>query len=243
MWKGRGRSGYGEATLQGDYDDWSGVSRNGRQYKNPATMLTSNYSGADYWHARKQMTDTYDVPESMCAVNETVNLAHCLPNGKANLLAYADKVVPVKKRSSVSLVDKILPQQKRVLTLTQQMIDLESEYKQKLHTPEEYTLLRNILSCKRQRAEVLLKKALSVKLQPTPSDDEDSFDYDERYAECSGENAAQNVIDAIDTPLWLQGVSSSNSFKKPLIKACQTYKTLVRWAIKTKHYINELKAV
>ena len=37
MWKGAGRSGYGEQTILGDYDDFDGLSMNGRQYKNRLT--------------------------------------------------------------------------------------------------------------------------------------------------------------------------------------------------------------
>jgi hypothetical protein len=238
MWSSKGRSGYGDSTIGGDYDSWDGVSLNGRQYKNEITQETRDLSGADYWHMRKQNRPTEAIPASL----------HMLSKDRANIDAYAALDEPVKKKSSVSLVDKILPQQRRVLTLTQQMIDLEAEYKQRLHNPEEYTLLRNILSCKRSRAQELLKKAVSVKKpEPIPSDDTDSLYNDEQYAEDSlsynDEKAAQNVIDAVDTPTWLLNTNPSNCLRNPLIKACQTYKTLVRWAIKTKHYINDLKAV
>lgn len=47
MWKGKGRSGYGESSTLGDYDDWSCLSRNGKQWKNPITMETHDLSGAD----------------------------------------------------------------------------------------------------------------------------------------------------------------------------------------------------
>ena len=55
MWKGTGRSGYGEQTILGDYDDFDGLSMNGRQWKNRLTKETRDLSGADYWHQRKAL--------------------------------------------------------------------------------------------------------------------------------------------------------------------------------------------
>lgn len=37
MWKGCGRSGYGDQAILGDYNDWDGLSMNGRQWKNRET--------------------------------------------------------------------------------------------------------------------------------------------------------------------------------------------------------------
>ncbi len=47
MWKGKGRSGYGDSTILGDYDTWSGLSPNGRQWHNPVTLETRNLSGQE----------------------------------------------------------------------------------------------------------------------------------------------------------------------------------------------------
>lgn len=230
MWTSKGRSGFGDSTIGGDYDSWDGVSPNGKQYKNEATMETRDLSGADYWHLRKQNRPTEAIPASL----------HMLNKGRANIDAYACLDEPVKKKSSIPLIDKILPQQRRVLTLTQQMIDLESEYKQNLHSPEEYTLLRNVLSVKRQRAEFLLKRAISVK--PIQHDTEQD-EYQEQTQEYSGEYGSQNGVGGTNVPQWLQGVSSTNSLKKPLIKACNTWKKAVEFKHKMSNYLNTLKAL
>lgn len=233
MWTSKGRSGYGDSTIGGDYDSWDGISPNGKQYRNEATMETRDLSGADYWHLRKQNRPSEAIPASL----------HMLNKDRANIDAYAALDEPVKKKSSVPLVDKILPQQKRVLTLTQQMIDLESEYKQEIHTPEEYTLLRNILSCKRARAEILLQRALNVKPEPAPSDDEDSTDYDEQYTKDSGENAAQNVMADEAVPEWLKTVSDQNSVKIFIVKGCRAWRKAVQLSQAARNYYQSLKAL
>lgn len=151
MWTSKGRSGYGDSTIGGDYDSWDGISPNGRQYRNEATMETRDLSGADYWHLRKQNRPTEEIPAHL----------HMLNKDKANINAYADK--EIIKKSKVPLVNKILPQKVRVDNLTQQMRDLVAEFKQGIHTQAEYDMYIDILASKRDRAEILLKKAMSQK--------------------------------------------------------------------------------
>lgn len=235
MWKGQGRSGYGESSTGGDYDDWSCLSRNGRQWKNPATMLTRDLSGADYWHIRKQMTDSYDVPLEVYAENGTVNLAHTLPSGKANLLAYADTVV-VRKSTKAPLKNRILPQSARVEKLRSEAIELEQAFKAGEFSPEEYTLLRSVAFKKLRRAEELLKKAVT----PVKTDDE----YEELGVEITYETCDVDYTHKpIATGSWLDDLSDKNSLKKPMKKALQVAKTLVRLSHKARSYWNELKEV
>lgn len=92
---------------------------------------------------------------------------HFLPSGRANVAKYGDNTALVKK---VPLHDRILPQYKRVNTLTEQLIELEKAYKAGEYSIEEYTTLRAVVSTKRARAEQLYKKAVSVK-EPVYSDD------------------------------------------------------------------------
>ena len=151
MWNSAGRSGYGESTVQGNYDSWDGLSRNGRQYKNEATMETRDLSGADYWHLRKQNRPTEEIPASLHMIGD-----------KANLDAYAEPEKP-RKKLSVSIQDKILPQAKRVTTLTNQMKDLVAEYQAGNIDIDEYSMLLSIVSAKRERSLQLLEKAKSVR--------------------------------------------------------------------------------
>lgn len=238
MWKGQGRSGYGESSTGGDYDDWSCLSRNGRQWKNPATMLTRDLSGADYWHIRKQMTDSYDIPLEVYAENDTVNLAHTLPNGKANLLAYADKPAPTKKVTKVPLVDRILPQQRRVRTLTEQLIELEAERKagMDIHT---YSKLRDILIVKRDRAEQLLKKATSV--HPI-RDEYEEVSVETTYSSCDVHYTHTEVATPCGVS-WIDDLPRTNSFKKILQITCKVVKTAVHYKHKISSYLSELRKV
>lgn len=95
MWKGTGRSGIGDQTIIGEYDDWDGLSMNGRQWKNRITKETRDLSGADYWHQRKALEPKMpdDIPTFV--------------NGKANVEAFRDMpdkpaTKPKTKRSAFS---------------------------------------------------------------------------------------------------------------------------------------------
>lgn len=246
MWQSKGRSGYGDSTLQGDYDDWQGLSRNGRQWKSEATHLTRSLSGHDYWHLRKQIRPTEEIPQDMYAVNDTVSLCHTLPNGKTNLLAYADRPTPVK--SKVSIKDKILPQFKRLQTLRTQMIDLEKAYRAGEMDIKEYSLLREVIVVKINRAEVLYRKAISVKA----SSYDDDYDYSpedtaqtwEETYKVSGVYASESCDHVQgESVSWLDELSDENCFKKILQKACKASRTLVKWSKRAKAYYQTLKEV
>ena len=86
---------------------------------------------------------------------------HFNRDGSANTDLYADE--PKQKKPSIHIRDRILPQQKRVQTLTQQMRDLVAEYKTGNMDIEEYSMLLSVISSKRSRAEQLLAKAKSVR--------------------------------------------------------------------------------
>ena len=100
MWKGVGRSGIGDQAIIGEYDDWSGLSMNGRQFKNPLTLETRDLSGADYWHQRKALE-----PKTLEDIPTYVN-------GRPNIQAFAEPITkpkaPAKKKTafqSISLAD------------------------------------------------------------------------------------------------------------------------------------------
>jgi len=170
--------------------------------------------------------------------------SHFNKDGSANVSKYGDNTAPEKRKTSIPLVDRILPQMKRVNTLTDQLIELEAEYKSGKMEISEYSLLRDVLCSKRSRAQELLKKAVSVKKpEPTPSDDEDSYDYDEQYAEYGGENTAQNGVGDESAPEWLKTVSDQNSVKKVIVKGCRAWKKAVELSHKAAHYYSTLKAL
>lgn len=94
-------------------------------------------------------------------------------NGKPNFQGFSDEAIEArkpKKKSSVRIQDRILPQQKRVTTLTNQMKELVQEYQKGNIDIDEYSLLLSVVSAKRDKAIKLLSKAKSVR---TPFEIED----------------------------------------------------------------------
>jgi len=159
-----------------------------------------------------------------------------LKNGKANIDIYGQLDEPKKVVSKVSIKDKILPQFKRLQTLRSQMIDLEKEYKTTDMTCEEYSILRDVIVCKIERAEVLYKKATSVR--PIREETEEVSE-ETTHSSCDVDYTDTEVT----TSSWIDDLSDKNSLKKHMKKALQVAKTLVRWHHKARNYINELKAV
>lgn len=245
MWQSKGRSGYGDSTLQGDYDDWQGLSRNGRQWKSEATHLTRSLSGHDYWHLRKQIRPTEEIPQDMYAVNDTVSLCHTLPNGKANLLAYADRPTPVK--SKVNIKDKILPQFKRLTTLREQMLELETAYRAGEMDIKDYSVLRDIIVAKIQRQEVLYKRAASVKPKSSETD-EDYAQVQAEYTPSSGfsaqphEGYASEGYETVGVR-FIDELSDSNSLKSFLKLSCKAVRKAVQFSQATRNYIKTLSEV
>lgn len=247
MWNHKGRSGYGDTNLDGTYDDVIlGVSPNGRQYRNEATLETRNLSGAAYWNLRKQTTPEQEIPEALYARNETEAMSHTLANGQANLLKYADPVV-VKKPTKVSLKQRILPQASRVDKLRSEAIELELAFKAGEFSPEEYTLLRDVQFKKLRRAEELLKKAITPVQKAEETDEyytQDGLEYtpsscfspqpNEGYASEESEEIGVEFIDQL---------SNGNSLKGVLKFSCKALRKAVQFSHKAAAYYQTLKEV
>lgn len=199
MWNSTGRSGYGESTIQGNYDSWDGLSRNGRQYKNEATMETRDLSGADYWHLRKQNRPAEEIPAHL----------HMLKNGKANINAYAEVEKP-KKKPPISIQDKILPQARRVQRLTEQLKELVDVYKAGNIDIEEYSMLLSVVAAKRSRAETLLAKAKSVRA-PFEIEDEEAISLGKTHVK-SEKSSKTSKGTAAEGNRFKEGKNPTNSF-------------------------------
>lgn len=171
--------------------------------------------------------------------------------GNANVSAFSDEAIAArnnaKKASTVSIKDRILPQFKRLQTLRTQMVDLEKEYKTTDMTCEEYSILRDVIVCKIERAEVLYKKAISVRPKSTETEeDSEEFAYEtfsnpsdnnghgESYSSPVGVSFFAEVVDSL---------SSENMFKSFLKSACLVTRKVVHYKHKMSSYLNELKAV
>lgn len=157
MWNSKGRSGYGEQTILGNYDDWAGLSPNGRQVKNELTNETRNLSGADYWHARKSIKPDEITPEVWV-------------NGRANVKAFADTDKPVTKKTKkpIPIGHKIIPQQRTLNRLDEQELELHKAYKKDEISIDEYEQLLYALDQKRERAFKALCKATGRGLEDDP---------------------------------------------------------------------------
>lgn len=223
MWTSTGRSGYGDSTISGDYDSWDGVSPNGKQYKNEATMETRNLSGADYWHLRKQNRPTEATPAHL----------HMLNKDRANIQAYADPIEAPKRKTSVPLKLRILPQAARLEKLTAEIIELEEANRKGEFTPTEYTLLRSVAFKKRDRAQVLLNKAIST--PDTPENNDESEEFGVEYA------TQNSVTDLPCGVAWVDELSAKNTFKKMLQNTCKALKLAVYYKHKTSSYLQTLK--
>lgn len=245
MWTSKGRSGYGDTNLDGTYDDVIlGVSPNGRQYRNEATLETRSLSGHDYWHLRKQITPEQEIPEALYARNETEAMSHTLANGQANLLKYADPVV-VKKPTKVPLKARILPQSVRVDKLRSEAIELEAAFKAGEFSAEEYTLLRSVAFRKLHRAEELLKKAITP-IQKAEEIDEDSAQDGLEYTPSSGFSPQPNdgygseEYEAVGV-VWIDELSETNTFKSFLKNTCIITRKVIHYKHKISSYLNTLK--
>lgn len=165
---------------------------------------------------------------------------HFNRDGSANVDLYSEGDSKAVRKTSIPLSDRILPQKKRLNTLRDQVIELESEYKTTDMSIEEYSTLRDILMVKINRAEVLYRKAISVR----PNTPENNDESEEFGVECATQKDVTEVGcgDACGIA-WIDELSSSNCFKSFLKNTCKASRTLVKWCQRAKAYYQELKEV
>jgi hypothetical protein len=165
MWNSKGRSGYGDQAIIGSYEDWEGLSMNGRQVKNELTKETRNLSGADYWHTRKAIKPTEVTPDVWV-------------NGRANVNGFKDDVPKVTSKAKQKHIrDRICPQNVTLNNLDLQEKLLDEAYLSEEVYDNEYLELSRALEAKRQRAHKSLMRALGLPsdyyaLQPSFSGEE-----------------------------------------------------------------------
>ena len=134
MWQSKGRSGIGDTNIQGTWEDWDGLSPNGRQYKNAITQETRDLSGADYWHARK--------------ANNESQLPSVWINGRANVAAFKDDSTEDKH-----CIDRhtpvVLPGQETLDSLDNLEISLYRDYRNGRISKHDYE--QRLLNTSRKR--------------------------------------------------------------------------------------------
>lgn len=190
--------------------------------------------------------DSYDYSGEQLMGNRlgaSREVPHFLENGRANVAKYGDNTAKVTK---VPLVDRVLPQQRRVRVLTEQLYELEAEKKAGLDM-RTYSQLRDVLICKRDRAEVLLKKALSAKpIRPEIDEVEEEIHYSSSYPPADNNRHRESYSSPVGVGFFAEvvdGLSSENSFKKILQRGCNLIGGLVRFSSATKRYIKTLSEV
>ena len=186
--------------------------------------------------------DSYDYSGEQLMGNRlgaSREVPHFTASGKANVAKYGDNTE--KKAPTVSIKDKILPQAKRLTTLRQQMAELEQEYKTTDMSISEYSVLRDVLFAKAQRAEVLYRKAIAQKPVQTPEDEAETH-YTNAFNAQPNDGYASEEYEAVGVE-FIDELSPSNSFRKPLKIACTLIKTAVHWSHKAAIYYKSLKEV
>lgn len=165
---------------------------------------------------------------------------HFNPDGSACVASYGDDE---PKASKVSIKDKILPQGKRLQTLRSQMVELEQSYKAGEFSPDEYSLLRDIAFAKLQRAEALYKRAISTRPHRQETSDENDVSLEEMpYESCDVGGGLTGVAHS-SCPSWIEHLSSENTFKNLLKKACVFSRKAVDLSQRAKAYYQTLKEV
>lgn len=174
---------------------------------------------------------------------------HFNPDGSACVASYGDDE---PKTTKVSIKDRILPQFKRLQTLRTQMVDLEQEYKTTDMSIEEYSILRNVIMAKIQRAEILYKRAVSV--VPKSYDEDDLDLYSEMpqdsdiYTPSSGFSPQPNDGHTSEGTapvgvVFIDSLSETNSLKNILKKACIITRKVIHYKHKISSYLQTLKEV
>lgn len=170
---------------------------------------------------------------------------HFTASGKANVAKYGDNTE--KKGPTISIKDRILPQAKRLTTLREQMVELENSYRSGEMDIQEYSLLRDLIVVKIDRATELYKKAVT-KRPIRPETYEDSAEiYTETFSTSSDNNGhGESYSSPVGVGFFAEVVDElgdQNSFKSFLKSACLVTRTLVRWSQQAAAYYRTLKEV
>ena len=204
----------------------------------------SRYFAIQSWVSSHDNEPDYSGQQTGSRHVRSVEIPMFTQHGKANVDWFSDEAIAertAKKAPTISIKDKILPQFKRLNVLQSQMIELEQSYKAGEMDISEYSLLRDCLVAKKERAEVLYRKAISAKPKSFVEDDIDL------YIDLPQDEVVYDVnsstTSTIHTSIWVDDLPASNSLKLPLQKTLQVVQTLVKWHQATKRYYKSLQEV
>jgi len=167
-------------------------------------------------------------------------------NGRARVEAFSDAALEAnkeKRKTSIPLKTRILPQASRVDKLRSEAIELEAAFKAGEFNAEEYTLLRSVAFRKLHRAEELLKKAITpVQKEEETDEDEAETHYSSNVNAQPNDGYASEEYEDCGVEL-IDSLSNGNSFKKILQEGCIIVRKLVEFKHKVKAYYQTLKEV
>lgn len=109
--------------------------------------------------------------------DKSADIATFDKQGRARVGAFSDEAIEArkpKKKSSLTIQQKILPQASRVERLTEQLKELVQEYQKGNIDIEEYSMLLSVIAAKRDRALFLLNTAKCVRA-PFEIEEEESI--------------------------------------------------------------------
>lgn len=230
MYGGKGRSGHHREHVGNHWQDWDGISPNGRQFRNAFTDLPRDLSGAEYWKARKANNP------SECDLEHHFN-----QNGSANIQAYAEADKPkAKPKTAFERVNLADAHYSRLEKLSQA---LDSEYEQGLLSNEDWVYARRQLDKRLDAGWVRVCKARGW----NPAErDEEGFSRNplttKQKASTMPTSQKESSVSWSDE--WLASISDDNIFKRPLQIVLTSWKRaakivgIVKQAIKQMEGIN-----
>jgi hypothetical protein len=181
--------------------------------------------------------DSYDYSGEQLMGNRlgaSRDASHFLKNGQANTAKYGDNTeASTKRKTSTPLRDRIIPQERRLLTLDTQIEELNQEYNSNRISYSEYTQLKTILDKKRARAWELYVKAGGVV--------QESVEQDELPIELAYEINDSHSANSVCGVGIIDDLSDENCLKVFLQKACKGYKLVVHYKHKVATYTQSLK--
>lgn len=171
-------------------------------------------------------------------------------NGRARMEAFSDAAIESlkeKRKTSVPLRDRILPQGARLDILTSQIKELENEYRQGKIDIDEYSMLRAILFTKKDRAWILYCKAVGMPAEVSQNEEESPKDSGQTAFNIDDvtPNDEAHSLGNVGTNYasFLASIPDTNSLKKPLLRGLQAWKKAVEFKSRAKAYIKTLSEV
>lgn len=237
MYGGKGRSGHHREYVGNHWQDWDGVSPNGRQFKNAFTQEVRDLSGSEYWKARKANNP------SECDLQHHFN-----QNGSANIRAYAEADKPktrtkAKPKSAFERVNLADAHYSRLEKLSQ---ELDAEYEQGLLSHEDWAYARRQLDKRLDAGWVRVCKARGWR--PEERDEEIFYRLNLKALtakqQASTMPTSQQESSVSWSDEWLASTSDENCFKRPLQIVLTSWKraakvvNIIKQAIKQMEGIN-----